>query len=96
MRVKVWERSRRRQFTASASNSSRSPRKVLDAVANYLVAARDNLLSGNALIGVESGERDDNPLTFALPGNAKEVYFEIKRPVADQRLAPLPELWEMD
>ena len=71
------------------------PRAILDAVAKYLVAARDNLVSGNALIGVESGERDDNPLTFALPGNAKEIYFEIKRPAVGQRLAPLPELWEM-
>ncbi len=71
------------------------PRAILDDVARYLVAARDNLVSGNALIGIESGARDDNPLTFALPGNAKEIYFEIKRPAADQRLAPLPELWEM-
>lgn len=71
------------------------PRATLDAVAKYLVMARDNLVSGGALIGIESGEHDDNPLTFALPGNAKEIYFEIKRPAADQRLAPLPELWEM-
>jgi hypothetical protein len=71
------------------------PRAILDAVAKYLVAARDSLLSGQALIGIESGQRDDNPLTFALPGNAKEIYFETKRPAADLRLAPLPELWEM-
>jgi len=71
------------------------PREKLDNVAKYLVAARDNLVSGYALIGIDSGEHDDNPLTFALPGNAKEIYFEIKRPAAYQRLAPLPELWEM-
>ena len=42
------------------------PRAILDAVAKYLVAARDNLVSGHALIGIESGERDDNPLTVYL------------------------------
>lgn len=71
------------------------PRAILDTVAKYILAARDNLVAGNALIGIESGERDDNPLTFALPGNAKEIYFEVKRSATDQRLAPLPELWEM-
>ena len=71
------------------------PRAILESVAQYLVAARDNLISGRALIGIESGARDDNPLTFALPGNAKEIYLEIKRPPADEQLAPLPELWGM-
>jgi hypothetical protein len=71
------------------------PRAILESVAQHLVAARDNLISGRALIGIESGARDDNPLTFALPGNAKEIYLEIKRPLADERLAPLPELWGM-
>ena len=72
------------------------PRAVLDKVARYLVAAHDNLKSGLALIGAESGEYDNNPLTFALPGNAKEIYFETKRLATNQRLAPLPELWEMN
>lgn len=55
-----------------------------------------SLAAGHAIIGIESGERDDSPLTFALPGNANEIYFEIKRPAADRQLAPLPELWGME
>jgi hypothetical protein len=71
-----------------------NPGAVLAEVTEYLVAARDNLREGNALIGKESGARDDDALTFALPGNAKEVYFETKMAAAAATLMPLPELWE--
>lgn len=71
------------------------PRAVLARVAHYLVAARDHLRAGRALIGPESGERQDNPLTFALPGHAKDIYIGTKLVAAQNQLAPLPELWEM-
>ena len=71
------------------------PRATLETVARYLVIAREKLRSGLALVGPESGERDDDPLTFALPGNRREIYLETKRLLAAERLVPLPELWEM-
>ena len=71
------------------------PRTVLAEVATYLEAARNHLLTGNAVIGNRSGEYETDPLTFALPGHAKDIYFETKRPAANRRLAPLPTLWDM-
>ncbi len=71
------------------------PQKVLDDVAHYFVAARDHLRVGRALVGPDSGRRDDDPLTFALPGNAKENYLVTKAAEAQSAMAPLPELWEM-
>lgn len=71
------------------------PRATLARVAGYLVSARDHLRAGHALVGPESGERQDNPLTFALPGNAKDIYIEMKLSAAQEMLEPLPELWGM-
>jgi RecB family exonuclease len=64
-------------------------------VAEYLRHARDHVLEGHALIGPDSAGRNDDPLTFALPGNAKDIYIERKLPLAAERLRPLPELWEL-
>ncbi len=71
------------------------PDAVMTEIARYLIAARDHALAGRTVIGTESGERADDPLTFALPGNAKDTYFEIKAPAAFATLAPLPLLWEL-
>ncbi|MDN5850031.1 MAG: PD-(D/E)XK nuclease family protein, partial [Nitrococcus sp.] len=75
--------------------SMEAPRERLEEIAQYLVAARDHLLAGNALPGPGSAEFESDPLRFVLPGNAKAVYLETKRPLAALRLAPLPELWEL-
>ncbi len=64
-------------------------------VARYIAVAREQLLAGHALIGPDSAARDDEPLSFALPGNAREVYVERKSALAAGRLAPLPELWAL-
>ena len=69
------------------------PPATLAQIAGYLQAARDHVAAGHALIGKDSGERMDNELTFALPGNAKEIYLELNLPLATTALAPLPELW---
>jgi hypothetical protein len=72
-----------------------APRERLDEIAQYLVAARDHLLAGRALPGPGTAEFDGDPLRFVLPGNAKTVYLEMKRPLAALGLAPLPELWDL-
>jgi hypothetical protein len=43
--------------------------------------------------GAEDGFND---LAFALPGGAKESYFELKNPLIAERLAGLAPLWEFD
>ncbi|EAR22196.1 hypothetical protein NB231_04785 [Nitrococcus mobilis Nb-231] len=72
-----------------------APRERLEEIAGYLVAAHEHLLTGHALPGPGTAEFDSDPLRFVLPGNAKAIYLETKRPLAAQRLAPLPELWEL-
>ena len=37
-----------------------------------------------------------NDFAFALPGGAKESYFELKSPLIADRLADLAPLWEME
>jgi len=69
---------------------------VLAKVSGYLARARDHVRAGIAPVGPDSGARDDDPLTFALPANARFVYLEAKLPQASERLAPLPELWALE
>ena len=43
------------------------------------------------------GAQDDyHDLAFALPGGAKERYFELKSSLISDRLADLSPLWEME
>ncbi|HET8701704.1 MAG TPA: PD-(D/E)XK nuclease family protein, partial [Nitrococcus sp.] len=72
-----------------------APRERLGEIARYLATARDHLLAGRALPGPGTAEFDGDPLRFVLPGNAKAVYLEMKRPLAASELVPLPELWEL-
>lgn len=71
------------------------PATIAARVAQYLRAARDHVLAGHALIGPDSAGGNEDPLTFALPGNAKDIYIERKQPLAAERLRPLPELWDL-
>ena len=44
-----------------------------------------------------AGAQDDNnDLAFALPGGAKQSYFELKSGLIAERLADLSPLWEME
>jgi len=72
------------------------PPAMLARIAGYLQAARDHVAAGRAFPGPSSGERMTDDLTFALPGNATEIYLELKAPLAARELAPLPELWELE
>ena len=54
------------------------------------LAAAGNLLPGPAAADTY------NDFAFALPGGAKETYFELKFPLIAARLADLAPLWEME
>ncbi len=71
------------------------PEAVLASLASFVNAAQRYAASGNVLPG--AGAQDDyNDLGFALPGGAKESYFEIKSGLIAERLADLSPLWEME
>jgi hypothetical protein len=69
-------------------------RKVLNELAGFIGAAHRHALSGDLLPG--AGAIDGfNDLAFALPGGAKEAYFELKGELVARRLAGIAPLWEM-
>jgi hypothetical protein len=70
------------------------PEEVLDRMAGFAGAAVRLATAGNLLPGI--GAQDShNDLAFALPGGAKESYFELKGPLVNERLSDLVPLWEM-
>jgi len=73
----------------------RDSRATLEAVAKYLVAARDHLLEGHAVPTEHSKGFSGASANFALPASAKESYIDLKAEAARRLLAPLPKLWEM-
>lgn len=72
------------------------PRSTLATLAAYLEDGRRHALAGHALPGPEAANWASDALTFAFPANAKNGYLGLKREAAAERLAPLPELWEME
>jgi hypothetical protein len=71
------------------------PDAVLSRLAEFLAAAARLAAVGNLLPG--PGAQDIyNDFAFALPGGAKESYFELKLPLIAERLADLAPLWEME
>ena len=71
------------------------PEAVLARLAGFVNAAQRYAKAGNLLPG--AGAQDDyNDLAFALPGGAKESYFELKSSLIAERLADLSPLWEME
>ncbi len=72
-----------------------NPKAVLETLGGYLKIARTHLLAGDTLPGVGAAD-DYNDYAFALPGGAKERYFEIKSPRIAARLADLAPLWELE
>jgi hypothetical protein len=64
------------------------PSAVLANLAGFVTAAQRYALAGSVLPG--AGAQDDfNDLAFALPGGAKESYFELKASLIAERLADL-------
>jgi hypothetical protein len=76
-------------------HSLADPDAVLSRLAEFAAAAARLASAGNLLPG--PGARDTyNDFAFALPGGARETYFELKFPLIAARLADLAPLWEME
>ena len=71
------------------------PGEVLKLLAGFVGAAQRHVLLGNLLPGA-GAEDGFNDLAFALPGGAKESYFELKSSLVAERLADLAPLWELN
>jgi hypothetical protein len=71
------------------------PAAVLASLAGFVTAAQRYAAAGNVLPGA-GAQNDNNDLAFALPGGAKERYFELKSDLIAERLADLSPLWEME
>jgi hypothetical protein len=71
------------------------PAAVLASLAGFVNAAQRYAAAGNVLPGA-GAEDGFNDLAFALPGGAKESYFELKSGLISDRLADLSPLWEME
>ena len=71
------------------------PDDVLSGLAEFAAAAVRLATAGNLLPGPAA---DDvfNDFAFALPGGAKESYFDLKFPLIAARLADLAPLWGME
>jgi hypothetical protein len=68
--------------------------EVLEELARFIGAAQRHALAGEMLPG--AGAQDAfNDLDFALPGGAKEAYFELKGQLVARCLNSLAPLWEM-
>jgi hypothetical protein len=68
---------------------------VLSRLAEFAAAAARLAAAGNLLPG-PGAANTYNDFAFALPGGAKESYFELKFPLIAARLADLAPLWEME
>jgi hypothetical protein len=71
------------------------PAAVLASLAGFVTAAERHAKAGSVLPGA-GAEDDYNDLAFALPGGAKESYFELKSSLIAERLGDLSPLWEME
>jgi hypothetical protein len=71
------------------------PDAVLSRLAGFVAAAARLVAAGNLLPGPGASDTY-NDFAFALPGGAKESYFELKSPLIAARLGDLAPLWEME
>ncbi len=69
------------------------PEGTLERLKQYLVAASESFAKGMTLPGPDA-EGDWYDLAFPLPGGAKEVYLNTKRPFVAEALAAIAPLWE--
>ena len=72
-----------------------NPEEVIATLAGFVTAAHRHVGSGTLLPGA-GAEDEFNDLAFALPGGAKESYFELKSSLIRERLPDLSPLWEME
>ena len=79
----------------TASILSLIPMTCCPGLAEFAAAAVRLAAAGNLLPGPAA---DDvfNDFAFALPGGAKETYFDLKFPLIAARLADLAPLWGME
>ena len=68
------------------------PDTVLSRLAEFVAAAAQLAAAGNLLPGPGAADTY-NDFAFALPGGAKESYFELKFSLIAARLADLAPLW---
>jgi hypothetical protein len=71
------------------------PDTVLSRLAGFAAAAVRLAAAGNLLPGPGAADTY-NDFAFALPGGAKESYFELKFPLVVAQLTDLAPLWEME
>jgi hypothetical protein len=71
------------------------PDTVLSRLVEFIATAVRLVAAGNLLAGPGASDMY-NDFAFALPGGAKESYFELKFPLIATRLADLAPLWEME
>jgi len=71
------------------------PDTVLSRLAEFIATAVRLVAAGN-LLPAPGASGAYNDFAFALPGGAKESYFELKSPLIADRLADLAPLWEME
>ena len=72
-----------------------NPDALLSRLAEFIAAAARFVAAGNLLPGPGAGDIY-NDFAFALPGGAKESYFELKFPLIADRLSDLTPLWAME
>lgn len=71
------------------------PREAFAKICDFVRSAIRHTEEGEMLPG--AGAADGlNDLDFALPGGAKESYFDLKAPLIAKRLSGLSALWEME
>jgi RecB family exonuclease len=70
------------------------PDGTLAEVTTYLREARESLLAGNALPGVDA-EDPAHPLAFALPANSKPTYYVRKHLAVLERLGNAAHIWDV-
>ncbi len=70
-----------------------NPEATLVEIAGYLRAARANLLSGGAVLGIDTGGSYDD-LALALPANAAATYCKRKAAAATTRLGDATQVWD--
>ena len=69
------------------------PEATLSTLTGHLQAARANLASGGAVMGVDSGDKYDD-LAFALPANSRAIYRPRKEAAAKEILGDAVQIWE--
>ncbi len=69
-----------------------TPEATLAALVEYLRLARDNLASGGAVMGPDTGD-DYDDLAFALPANPKAIYRRRKELAATERIGEAARVW---